>query len=84
MPWRERLVLLLKEPIVPFLLVGAGLFAMQAWWSSSGGRASSEIVVSDEQAVTLDTEAGPWVGSLSDVAKARIQVEFRNPTEGEG
>ena len=53
MPGRERLVSLLKEPIVPFLLVGAGLFAMQAWWSSSGGRASSEIVVSDEQAVTM-------------------------------
>ena len=53
MPGRERLVSLLKEPIVPFLLVGAGLFEMQAWWSSSGGRASSEIVVSDEQAVTM-------------------------------
>ena len=49
-----------------------------------GSQVTGRIADSDEQAVTLDTEAGPWVGSLSDVAKARIQVEFRNPTEGEG
>ena len=53
MPWRERLVLLLKEPIVPFLMVGAALFGFQAVWSPSGGPASSEIVVSDEQAATM-------------------------------
>ena len=53
MPWRARLLTLLKEPIVPFLIVGAGLFGFQALWSASGGRTSSEIVVSDEQAATM-------------------------------
>ena len=53
MPWRGRLLTLLKEPIVPFLMVGAGLFGLQALWSARGGRASSEIVVSDEQAATM-------------------------------
>ena len=53
MPWRARLLTLLREPIVPFLMVGAALFGLQALWSASGGRASSEIVVSDEQAATM-------------------------------
>lgn len=53
MPWRERLQPLLKEPIIPFLLVGAALFGLQALWSPDGGKGSADIVVSDEQAATM-------------------------------
>jgi len=53
MSWRERLHLLLKEPIIPFLMVGAALFGLQAFWSPGGSQGSSEIVVSDEQAATM-------------------------------
>ena len=44
---------LLKEPIVPFLMVGAGLFAVQPWISPQAGDATAEIVVSDEQAAVM-------------------------------
>ena len=53
MSWRERLHLLLKEPIIPFLMVGAALFGLQAFWSPGGSQGSAEIVVSDEQAATM-------------------------------
>ena len=53
MSWRERLHLLLKEPIIPFLMVGAALFGLQAFWSLGGSQGSAEIVVSDEQAATM-------------------------------
>jgi len=53
MLWRERLQPLLKEPIIPFLLVGAALFGLQALWSPDGGKGSADIVVSDEQAATM-------------------------------
>ena len=53
MSWRERLHLLLKEPIIPFLMVGVALFGLQAFWSPGGSQGSAEIVVSDEQAATM-------------------------------
>ena len=53
MSWRERLHLLLKEPIITFLMVGAALFGLQAFWSPGGSQGSAEIVVSDEQAATM-------------------------------
>ena len=53
MSWRERLHLLLKEPIIPFLMVGAALFGLQAFWRPGGSQGSAEIVVSDEQAATM-------------------------------
>ena len=53
MYWRERLHLFLKEPIIPFLMVGAALFGLQAFWSPGGSQGSAEIVVSDEQAATM-------------------------------
>ena len=42
-----------KEPIVPFLMVGAALFGLQAWWSPQGSQANATIVVSDEQAAAM-------------------------------
>lgn len=53
MPLLDRLRTLWKEPIVPFLLVGAGLFGLQAWWFPEGGSAKATIVISDEQAATM-------------------------------
>ncbi|MGB1622419.1 MAG: peptidyl-prolyl cis-trans isomerase [Synechococcus sp.] len=53
MPWPARLRTLLKEPIVPFLMVGAALFGLQAWLGPRGGDANATITVSDEQAAAM-------------------------------
>ena len=47
-----------------------------------GSTVTGRITDSDDAEVTLETEDGPWTGALSDIAKARVQVEFRR-AEGE-
>ena len=47
--------------------------------SSIGGR----VVECDGSSVTIDTASGPWRGELSDITKARVEIEFTRP-EAEG
>lgn len=53
MAWPDRLRTLVQEPIVPFLIVGAGLFGLQGALDAKAPKGDTEIVVSNDQAVAM-------------------------------
>ena len=53
MSWPDRLRTLVQEPIVPFLIVGAGLFGLQGALDAKAPKGDTQIVVSNDQAVAM-------------------------------
>jgi hypothetical protein len=66
-----------KEPIVPFLMVGAALFGLQAWWSPQGSQANATIVVSDEQAAAIAVVAVLISGQVAATRRSELQIAVR-------
>ncbi|WP_415408403.1 hypothetical protein ACLM44_10060 [Synechococcus sp. W2B2] len=61
MGWSHRLRTLVQEPIVPFLIIGAGLFGLQGVLDAMAPKGDREIVVSNDQAVAMvQTFARTW------------------------
>ena len=61
MGWSDRLRTLVQEPIVPFLIIGAGLFGLQGVLDGMAPKGDREIVVSNDQAVAMvQTFARTW------------------------
>ena len=61
MGWSDRLRTLVQEPIVPFLIIGAGLFGLQGVLDAMAPKGDREIVVSNDQAVAMvQTFARTW------------------------
>ena len=50
---------------------------------ADGGDVTGRIVRSDEDAVELDVDGSERTVAFADVAKARIQIEFKRPAGGE-
>ena len=53
MRWSDRLRTLVQEPIVPFLIVGIGLFGLQGVLDAKAPKGDKEIVISNDQAVAM-------------------------------
>ena len=53
MRWSDRLRTLVQEPIVPFLIVGVGLFGLQGVLDAKAPKGDKEIVISNDQAVAM-------------------------------
>ena len=53
MRWSDRLRTLAQEPIVPFLIVGVGLFGLQGVMDAKAPKGDKEIVISNDQAVAM-------------------------------
>ena len=66
-----------KEPIVPFLLVGAALFGLQAWWSPQGSQANATIVVSDEQAAAIAVVAVLISAQVAATRRSELRIAVR-------
>ncbi|QNI60102.1 peptidyl-prolyl cis-trans isomerase (PPIASE) protein family [Synechococcus sp. BIOS-U3-1] len=53
MRWSDRLRTLVQEPIVPFLIVGVGLYGLQGALDAKAPKGDKEIVISNDQAVAM-------------------------------
>ena len=61
MGWSNRLRKLVQEPIIPFLIIGAGLFGLQGVLDAMAPKGDREIVVSNDQAAAMvQTFARTW------------------------